>query len=65
MTGEPGLGDGLLVAVVADRLNRAALEGLGALGDLLVGHRLLRDEGVATLLMPGKEICSSLAAKVA
>lgn len=55
----------LLVAVVADGLDRTAFEGLHAQADFLFGSRLLVDEGVAALVMPSEETGGGFAAEIA
>src|SRR5690606_8923800 len=54
----------LFVAVVADRFDRATLEGLHAERDLLLGGRLFVDERIATLVMPGEEPGGGFTAQV-
>ena len=56
--------ENLRFPVVADRLDRATLKGLGAQCGLLIGFRLLGNEGVTTLLVPREKIRSGLTAQV-
>ncbi len=55
LAGEAAPWRGLFLAVVADRLNRAAFKGFHALRDFLFGRRLLVHIGKAALVVPGKE----------
>lgn len=55
----------LVLAVVPDGFDRAALHGLAALGDLLVILRLLEDVGIAFVIGAGEIVRGRFAAKVA
>jgi hypothetical protein len=58
-------GGRLFVAVVADRLDGATLEGLHALRDFLFGRRLLVHVGITTFIMAREERGRRLTAEIA
>ena len=62
---ETGAREELLVAVVADGLDRAAFQRLHAGSDLLLGRRLLAHVRVATLFGTGEESRGRLTAEIA
>ena len=54
-----------LLAIVTDSLHGAAFHRLSAESNLLIGHRLLANEGKAFVIITSKEIRGGFAAKVA
>ncbi len=55
----------LRVAIVADRLNRATFESFHTKGDVVLGGRLLVDEGVTSIIVARKEVGSCLTTEIA